>query len=159
MKQDYLNESRSDASKSLSNASSGLNVENVTIAKKVTKGWGEERWLVAEGAPFGFKLIHIQAGRKTSLQYHEHKEEANLVLSGSGILFYGRERRIGCLKKIDLRAGDIVHIMPGMVHRIEAKDDITLVEVSTPELDDVVRLEDDWHRGNGRIESEHSSER
>ncbi|MCP1850126.1 MULTISPECIES: hypothetical protein [unclassified Bradyrhizobium] len=49
--------------------------------------------------------------------------------------------------------------MPGMIHRIEAKADITLVKVSTPELDDVVRLEDDWHRGNGRLESEHSSER
>ncbi|TIM35666.1 MAG: cupin domain-containing protein, partial [Mesorhizobium sp.] len=131
--------------------------EHVTTAKRVTKGWGEERWLVSESAPFGFKIIRIQAGQKTSLQYHERKEEANLVLSGSGVLSYTDEKSNDYLQTAALSAGDIVHISPGMVHRIEAKNDMTLVEVSTPELDDVIRLEDDWHRGSGRIESEHSN--
>lgn len=157
MRQDYLHKIFSAASKSVSGASSDLKIEHVTTAKKVTKGWGEERWLVDECAPFGFKIIHIQAGQKTSLQYHERKEEANLVLSGSGALFYAIDQSNKYLKKIDLGVGDIVHILPGMVHRIEAKNDITLVEVSTPELNDVIRLEDDWHRGSGRIESEHST--
>ncbi|MBB4277707.1 cupin domain-containing protein [Rhizobium mongolense] len=157
MSHNYLNEVFSGATKSVSNAGD-LKIEHVTTAKKVTKRWGEERWLVAEGAPFGFKIIHILAGQKTSLQYHERKEEANLVLTGSGVFFYANEQPNERLKNIDLSVGDIVHILPGMVHRIEARTDITLVEVSTPELDDVIRLEDDWSRGNGRIESEHSNQ-
>lgn len=158
MSHDYLNRVFSGATKSVSNAGGDLKIEHVTTAKKVTKRWGEERWLVAEGAPFGFKIIHIHAGQKTSLQYHERKEEANLVLRGSGVFFYASEQPNGLLRKIGVSVGDIVHILPGMVHRIEARTDITLVEVSTPELDDVIRLEDDWNRGSGRIESEHSNQ-
>ncbi|WP_240533546.1 MULTISPECIES: cupin domain-containing protein [Sinorhizobium] len=158
MRQDYLHGIFSAVNRSASDNSSDLRIGHVTTAKKVTKGWGEERWLVAEGAPFGFKIIHIQAGQKTSLQYHERKEEANLVLSGSGVFFYANKQPNESLQKIDIDAGDIVHILPGMIHRIQATDDITLVEVSTPELDDVIRLEDDWHRGSGRIESEHSNQ-
>lgn len=158
MKQDYLHEIFSAVNRSVSDNSSDLKIGHVTTAKKVTKGWGEERWLVDECASFGFKIIHIQAGQKTSLQYHERKEEANLVVSGSGVLFYANNQPNEPLQKIGIGAGDIIHILPGMIHRIRATNDITLVEVSTPELDDVVRLEDDWDRGSGRIESEHSNQ-
>jgi mannose-6-phosphate isomerase len=55
-----------------------------------------------------------------------------------------------------LMPGRIVHVRPGVIHRIEAVTDLVIVEVSTPELDDVIRLEDDMGRGNGRIETEHT---
>jgi mannose-6-phosphate isomerase len=122
--------------------------------KIVHKHWGEERWLVAEGSPFGFKLITIRAGKRTSLQYHERKEEANLILCGEGWLRVGADSA-SPLEDHSLTAGHIAHIRPGVVHRIEAVTDIVLVEVSTPELDDVIRIEDDLGRGSGRIESEH----
>jgi mannose-6-phosphate isomerase len=113
--------------------------------KLVRKHWGEERWLVAEGSPFGFKLITIRAGKRTSLQYHERKEETNLVLSGEGWL----RTAPGPAAPLDehpLAPGRVAHILPGVVHRIEAVTDI---------VDDVIRLEDDYGRGSGRIESEH----
>ncbi|MET0237253.1 MAG: cupin domain-containing protein [Kibdelosporangium sp.] len=135
-----------------------ISVLSTNTAKKVTKGWGNELWLVAEGAPFGFKMISIDAGRRTSLQYHERKEEANLLLRGSAILWYadslGDE-----VRKRDFHEGEVVHVRPGAVHRIEAVTDIVLVEVSTPELDDVIRVSDDFDRGNGRIEAEHQEGR
>ncbi|MET9915019.1 hypothetical protein ABZZ74_51695 [Streptomyces sp. NPDC006476] len=122
--------------------------------KTVNKSWGEERWLVPEGAPFGFKLIHLKAGHRTSLQFHEYKEEANLILRGSGTLYYAASREEP-LQQRPLVVGEIVHVRPGTVHRIEADSDITLVEVSTPELDDVIRLADDYSRPDGRIAAEH----
>lgn len=127
---------------------------HLAIVKQVRKHWGDERWLVPEGSPFGFKVISIRAGKRTSLQYHRQKEEANLILYGEGRLFVADE--VGApLAKYELTAGEIIHIRPGTVHRIEAVRDLVLIEVSTPELDDVVRIEDDEGRGDGRIEAEH----
>jgi len=127
---------------------------HLALVKQVHKPWGSERWLVPEGSPFGFKVITINAGERTSLQYHRNKEEANLVLGGQGRLFVGS--RVGApLAEYALVVGEIVHVVPGIVHRIEAVTDLVLVEVSTPELDDVVRIEDDAGRGDGRIELEH----
>jgi quercetin dioxygenase-like cupin family protein len=123
-------------------------------AKTVVKHWGEERWLVPEGSAFGFKVITIQAGMRTSLQYHRQKEEANLVAAGEGWIYLAESPRAP-LQAYALAPGRIAHIRPGMVHRVQAVTDLTLVEVSTPELDDVIRLEDDLGRGNGRIEAEH----
>jgi mannose-6-phosphate isomerase len=137
---------------------SELSIHNTENVKKVTKGWGHELWLVPEGAPFGFKMISINAGQRTSLQYHERKEEANLLLRGSAVLWTA-DRPGDPVHKQDLREGDIVHVRAGAVHRIEAVTDIVLVEVSTPELDDVIRIADDFNRGDGRIEAEHQKER
>jgi mannose-6-phosphate isomerase len=105
---------------------------HLAIAKDVHKPWGSERWLVPEGSPFGFKIITINAGKRTSLQYHRSKEEANLVLDGQGRLFVGRVD--APLAEYALIVGEIVHVVPGIVHRIEAVTDLVLVEVSTPEL-------------------------
>lgn len=129
-------------------------VSHVATSKTVSKHWGEERWLVPEGAPFGFKMIHLKAGNRTSLQLHERKEEANLILRGTGTLHYAPSEDAPVQRR-PLRTGEIVHVRPGVVHRIEAHTDITLVEVSTPELDDVIRLSDDHNRANGRISDEH----
>jgi len=154
---DYLHQIFSAAERTdPQHVTDGLTISDLHATKRVRKGWGEERWLVAENSPFGFKVIHVKAGERTSLQYHEKKEEANLILRGEGTLYFAD--RVG--NEILTRAllpGDIVHVRPGAVHRIEASTDITLVEVSTPELDDVIRLSDDFGRGNGRISAEHES--
>lgn len=126
----------------------------VALSKRVLKPWGEERWLVPEGSAFGFKVIVLRAGFRTSLQYHETKEEANLVLSGEGRMILA-DTPSAPRNEYSLVPGDIVHVKPGQVHRIEAVTDIVLIEVSTPELDDVIRLDDDSGRGHGRIQQEH----
>jgi mannose-6-phosphate isomerase len=129
-------------------------VRDVASAKVVRKHWGEERWLVPEGSPFAFKLIRIVAGKRTSLQLHRRKEEANFMLEGEATLYFA-ELAGDALRSTVLVPGDIVHLRPGMIHRIEAVRDTSLLEVSTPELDDVIRLEDDLGRGDGRIAAEH----
>lgn len=137
-------------------AASGLSVEqqHLSMAKTVHKHWGDERWLVPEGCAFGFKVITVRSGKRTSLQYHRVKEEANLVLCGEGILYLADD--VGAaLNQYPLVPGQIAHIRAKTVHRVQAVTDLVLVEVSTPELDDVVRLEDDLGRGDGRIAAEH----
>lgn len=131
----------------------GIDIGTVDSAKCVAKRWGEERWLVQGDAPFVMKVIRIRAGTRTSLQFHRRKEEANLVLSGHARLHWrtadGRD------SACDLEPGNVVHIANAAVHRVEAVTDVTMVEVSTPEVDDVVRVSDDWGRPDGRIDSEH----
>jgi mannose-6-phosphate isomerase len=130
---------------------------HLVTAKVVHKHWGEERWLVPEGSAFGFKLITVRAGMRTSLQYHRQKEEANLILCGEGRLHLA-DGIDAPVTEYPLVPGQIAHIRPGVVHRVEAVTELVIVEVSTPELDDVIRLEDEMGRGNGRIEAEHLGE-
>ncbi|MFG1675418.1 hypothetical protein [Micromonospora sp. NPDC049282] len=133
----------------------GAPVHDVGRAKVVRKPWGEERWLVAEG-PFALKLIRINAGCRTSLQFHRRKQEANLVVEGEARLSFAT-RAGEPLGTTHLLPGHVAHLAAGVVHRIEAVRTTLLLEVSTPELDDVVRIEDDAGRGDGLIASEHDS--
>jgi mannose-6-phosphate isomerase len=142
------------AERFLAGGAPSVDTTHLALVKVVRKHWGEERWLVPEGNPFGFKVITVLAGRRTSLQYHRHKEEAHLVLSGEGRLRLAGDPGLP-LTEHALVPGQVAHIRPGTVHRVEAVTDLVLVEVSTPELDDVVRIEDDLGRGDGRIEAEH----
>lgn len=128
--------------------------KHLSAAEIVHKHWGDERWLVPEGCAFGFKVITVRSGMRTSLHYHRVKEEANLVLCGEGALYLADDAG-GALKQGLLVPGHIAHIRARTVHRVEATTDLVLVEVSTPELDDIVRLEDDLRRGDGRIAAEH----
>jgi mannose-6-phosphate isomerase len=99
-------------------------------------------------------VIALRGGRRTSLQYHRQKEEANLVVSGEGRLLLAD--CVGApLHERPLAPGVIAHIHPGVVHRVEAVTDLVMIEVSTPHLDDVIRIADDLGRGDGRIASEH----
>jgi mannose-6-phosphate isomerase len=104
----------------------------------VDKPWGMEEWL-AVGARIAMKRITVRAGRRLSLQRHEQKEEAWLVLQGRAKVRFGDVEG-------EMIAGDVLHLPPGTVHRIEAVDDVVLLEASTAELTDVVRLEDDYGR-------------
>ena len=136
--------------------SKGIHVTSTEAAKVVSKGWGEERWLVHGDAPFVFKLIRLRAGMRTSLQFHREKEEANLLLEGRAELVFETDSA-GSLERRALEPGDVVHVRPGAMHRLEAVSDVVVLEVSTPEVDDVVRLSDDWNRPDGRIDAEHES--
>lgn len=111
--------------------------------RTVTKPWGkEEIW--AETPQYVGKYLHISAGHRLSKQYHEKKEETIRVLSGKLQLVLGSGDNEF---QQTLAVGEVYHITPLTIHRFCATDeDVVLVEVSTPELDDVVRLEDDYRR-------------
>jgi len=108
----------------------------------VDKPWGhEEIW--AETARYAGKFLIISAGEMLSRQYHEKKEETICVLEGELILEIGQNPP----ERLLLQPGESYHVKPGTVHRFCAgATDVRLVEVSTPELDDVVRLEDKYAR-------------
>jgi len=109
---------------------------------KVEKPWGYElHW--AKTNRYVGKVLHINAGHALSLQYHNRKEETILLWSGR-LLFEIEEN--GALARREMKPGDRVHVTPKTVHRMTAVEDCDIFEVSTPELDDVVRLEDRYGR-------------
>jgi quercetin dioxygenase-like cupin family protein len=109
---------------------------------RVEKPWGYEIWWARTDRYVG-KVIHVNKGHALSLQYHNRKDETIFVWAGK-ILF---ERREGeTLVSRELVPGDAVHVTPPTVHRMTALEDSDIFEVSTPETDDVVRLEDRYGR-------------
>jgi mannose-6-phosphate isomerase-like protein (cupin superfamily) len=114
-------------------------------AKKVDKPWGHEIWWARTERYVG-KVLHVKAGESLSLQYHNVKDETILIQSGK-LLFETRPAGdVGELKRIEMNPGDVFHITPGTVHRMTGITDVDIIEVSTPELEDVVRLEDRYGR-------------
>ena len=109
---------------------------------RVDKPWGYELRFVRTDRYAG-KVLFIKAGSQLSLQYHEQKDEAFFVQSGTLELVLGRG---GDQTVVTMRPGGSRHITPGTVHRFRAVTDTLLFEVSTPELEDVVRIEDDYGR-------------
>ena len=109
----------------------------------VWKPWGyENRWAITD--KYLGKILKIMPGQRLSRQYHEKKDESIYVLEGILVLEIGQGDSI---KKYVLKQGATWHIRPGTVHRFCAPSGgCTLIEVSTPEIDDVVRLEDDYQR-------------
>jgi mannose-6-phosphate isomerase len=109
---------------------------------RVDKPWGYElHW--AKTDRYAGKVLHVNAGHALSLQYHNRKEETILLWAGR-LLF--EVERDGELTPIEMGPGDRVHVAPKTVHRMTALDDCEIFEVSTPELDDVVRLQDRYGR-------------
>lgn len=106
--------------------------------KIVEKPWGREIWLCVEKEYAG-KILEIKKGCRTSLQYHNKKKESMHVLKGELKITYPDGEKL-------LKEGESITIHPGERHRLCAVKDLILIEVSTPELDDVVRLEDDHGR-------------
>jgi mannose-6-phosphate isomerase-like protein (cupin superfamily) len=114
-----------------------------TEPRRVEKPWGWELvW--AETDAYVGKLLFVAAGQSLSLQYHEVKDEAWLVQEGRARLELGEVG--GPLEEVEIGAGDAFHYRPGTVHRVTALEDLLVLEVSTPHLDDVVRLEDAYGR-------------
>ncbi len=121
--------------------------------KIVSKPWGKEEWLELNDR-YCYKRIYINAGTKTSYQYHKEKLETNFIIEGEAEIWL--ENDLGIVEKKIMKAGDFFTVKPPKKHRVIAITDIILQEVSTPEVDDVIRLEDDTNRGDGRLESEHN---
>jgi mannose-6-phosphate isomerase len=112
--------------------------------KRVDKPWGFELWWAQTDRYVG-KLIHVNKGQALSLQYHNRKDETIYVHAGR-ILF---EMQVdGVLTQREMGPGDAVHVTPPTVHRMTALEDSDVFEVSTPETDDVVRLEDRYGRSS-----------
>jgi mannose-6-phosphate isomerase-like protein (cupin superfamily) len=118
-------------------------VQPLEAARRVEKPWGHERiWAVTER--YVGKVIVIETGRRLSLQRHAAKDESILVIDGRLLLHL--EDDDGVVRKTELGPGDHRRVPAGRIHRFEAIERCELVEVSTPELDDVERLEDDYGR-------------
>lgn len=112
-------------------------------ARRVEKPWGHELIWAATDRYVG-KILVIEGGRRLSLQKHEIKDETILVLSGR--LRLTLEDESGEVRTEDLGPGESRHVPTGRIHRYASIERCELIEVSTPELDDVVRLEDDFGR-------------
>jgi mannose-6-phosphate isomerase len=105
---------------------------------RIDKPWGHEL-IVHHTENYVVKELHVLSGKRLSLQYHQQKEETMILLSGKAIL--------------DVPTGSIImskmypiYLFPKTIHRLTSIEDCVVIEVSTPELDDVVRLEDDYGR-------------
>jgi mannose-6-phosphate isomerase len=108
--------------------------------KKVSKPWGHEIIFALAPRKYAGKILVINKGKRLSLQYHRRKHESLYVLKGRLTLRLGR-------KTVTAGPGAAFAVPPNTVHRFEARRGrVTLIEVSTTELDDVVRLEDDYGR-------------
>lgn len=117
----------------------------ISKIQKVEKPWGYELIFARTGDYVG-KILHVNKGHKLSLQYHRTKEETIYLQSGKLCLVF--EEKSGELKEIEMVPGQAHHIPPNKKHRMIAIEDCDIFEVSTPHLDDVVRLEDSY----GRVE-------
>jgi mannose-6-phosphate isomerase len=115
------------------------------IPKRIEKPWGYEIWWARTDRYVG-KILHVKKGESLSLQYHNVKEETIRIQSGRLLLEIGAAGAGGDLRRLDLGPGDVMHIAPRTVHRMTGLEDCDVLEVSTPELDDVVRLEDRYGR-------------
>jgi mannose-6-phosphate isomerase len=118
-------------------------MSGVAGERYVEKPWGHELiWAVTDR--YVGKVLVIEAGRRLSLQRHEIKDESIYVTSGRLRLYL--EDDAGVVRVEELGPGEHRHVPTGRIHRYEAIERTELMEVSTPELDDVVRLEDDFGR-------------
>lgn len=107
------------------------------------KPWGREIWF-AHTDSYAGKILEIKKGHRYSLQYHKKKLETQYVLSGKIKMTIGDTA--DNLSEIILNPGDKLDITPGTIHRAEGLEDSRILEVSTPDLDDVVKIEDDYGR-------------
>ena len=115
--------------------------------RRVPKPWGEEI-IFAETEKYAGKILVVRRNESLSLQYHQRKDETLYLYRGRVRLWIEEE---GGLREKVLSPGDSCRIVPGTRHRLQAMEDSEVLEVSTPELDDVVRLEDRYGRvGGGR---------
>jgi mannose-6-phosphate isomerase-like protein (cupin superfamily) len=127
--------------------------ETTHIPKIVEKPWGREIWY-ADQASYAGKVLEVKQGRRLSLQYHERKTETLYLLSGKVLLTFraiasGETPAVSLVTPTDQcfwLPGQALHVPVRTIHRFEALEDSVLLEVSTPDLTDVVRLQDDFSR-------------
>lgn len=115
-----------------------------TPVTRIDKPWGHEL-IWAHTDRYVGKVLHINAGQALSVQYHERKDETVHLLSGE-MIYWVQLPGDTELRDQQLRTGDSFRITPGTIHYMEAVTDCDVLEASTPELDDVVRLKDRYGR-------------
>lgn len=120
--------------------------------KVVMKPWGKEVWLELNDK-YCYKRIYINAGFKTSYQMHNIKLETNFIIDGKAEVWLENDDEV--VEKFIMTSGDFFTVIPPKKHRVIALTDLILQEVSTPEVDDVIRINDEFNRSNGKIEAEH----
>ena len=113
------------------------------MPRRVDKPWGYEIWWAATDQYVG-KILHVNRGHRLSLQYHELKDETSYVFSGRLILVQGDS--LDSLSERVVSVGDVWRNRPGTIHTIEALEDSDVLEASTPHLEDVVRISDNYGR-------------
>jgi quercetin dioxygenase-like cupin family protein len=111
--------------------------------KTVPKPWGHEAWLVVT-PQYVMKHLYVSKGQALSYQYHREKTETLTVLEGACLVTLSLAGEAPA--SLTFSKGQVLHLMPGTRHSFKALEDLVLAEVSTPELDDVVRLEDLYGR-------------
>jgi mannose-6-phosphate isomerase len=119
------------------------NISDASLPRRVAKPWGNELWYALTERYAG-KILHVERGHRLSLQFHERKDESCYLLSGQLLLIRGPSPEQ--LNESVLDAGAVWRNQPGDVHTIEALEDSDVLEVSTPDLDDVIRLTDNYGR-------------
>jgi len=110
----------------------------------VAKPWGHET-IWAHSDRYVGKILHINAGHELSVQYHNRKDETVYLLSGE-IVYRVQQEGEDVLDDVRLKVGESFRITPGTIHQMAALTDCDVLEVSTPEVDDVVRLSDKYGR-------------
>lgn len=110
---------------------------------RVPKPWGHEI-IWAKSDRYVGKILHINAGQELSVQYHNKKDETIYLLAGE--MAYRVQGTNGELEDVQLKPGESFRNTPGVIHQMVALTDCDVLEVSTPELDDVVRLSDKYGR-------------
>jgi mannose-6-phosphate isomerase-like protein (cupin superfamily) len=113
------------------------------LPREVSKPWGSELWF-AHTDRYAGKILRVRAGCRLSVQFHEEKDETSYVLSGRVIVSQGDSA--DQLTARELGPGESWRNQPRLVHTLEAVEDAEIIEVSTPQLEDVVRLEDRYGR-------------
>src|SRR5579859_3700495 len=119
---------------------------NQPYVKRIDKPWGYELHWVLEDKPYMGKVLHINAGKRLSLQVHDQKQESWMVIRGSAKVFW--ENSSGELIETVLQPGFGYTCALGQKHRLVGITDCDVIEVSTPELGTTWRLEDDYKRPN-----------
>jgi mannose-6-phosphate isomerase len=114
-----------------------------SLPREVPKPWGSELWF-AHTDLYAGKILSVRAGCRLSVQLHEEKDETSYVLSGRVIVSQGDSAET--MANEELGPGDSWRTSPLVVHTLEAVEDTEIIEVSTPQLEDVVRLEDRYGR-------------
>ena len=113
------------------------------LPREIPKPWGSELWF-AHTDRYAGKILRVRAGCRLSIQYHEHKDETSYVLSGRVIVSQGAS--VEQMSTRELGPGESWRNPPLLVHTLEAVEDSEIIEVSTPQVEDVVRLEDRYGR-------------
>lgn len=116
----------------------------IPFVKRVEKPWGYEIIYSPDDAPATGKILHVNAGKRLSLQYHDVKRETICLIKGEALITLSNENDKQVEINMELNKG--YHVVPGQVHRVTAVTDIDFIEASTPEIGNTFRLQDDSNR-------------